>query len=438
MVHICLSEHEQKKPQFKNEVWKLALESDEHRGIAEELTRSGKLTVYELRDGLYLKASSYVGRIDLGTVQVSIKPKIGGNNLLSLLRYVYRLSDLKSDVDYRSDDLLFHDLLINQLANEATILISRGLHRRYNRIMEDLASPRGRIDIQGIISNGGITKAALPCIHHPRLDNWLLNSVLLEGLLMGIKMTDDIEIKSRLHRLASILSETVTPIKLNRYVIQTLDQKMNRLTTAYMPAIQIIKILWESKGTGLDGPEPSIELPGFLYNMDLFFQRLLLKIMEDYLKGYTVNGKSLNGVISYEPNHNPQHLSTPTIMPDFIVSKRNKTVAILDAKYMDLWNDNYSVSNKNMGKNLHGILYQLAVYALGLGIGGKSVILYPTVSSCAQEEWIDINDPIHGVRCARVILRPINLIELNGLIQGRPAPERSCIEYARYIAFGRH
>jgi 5-methylcytosine-specific restriction endonuclease McrBC regulatory subunit McrC len=170
--------------------------------------------------------------------------------------------------------------------------------------------------------------------------------------------------------------------------------------------------------------------------MDLFFQRLLLKLMEDYLQGYTINGQSLDGVVSYEPYHNPKHLPTPTIKPDFIVSKRNKTVAILDAKYMDLWNGNYGLSDKKKGKNLHGILYQLAVYALGLGIGGKSIILYPTVSRNAEEEWIDVNDPIHGVRCARVIFRPIDLNKLNGLIQGRPATERSCIEYVRYIAFG--
>jgi 5-methylcytosine-specific restriction enzyme subunit McrC len=45
------------------------------------------LEILELREGLSIRASSYVGRITLGDVQLTIRPKIRGLPFLQLLRY---------------------------------------------------------------------------------------------------------------------------------------------------------------------------------------------------------------------------------------------------------------------------------------------------------------------------------------------------------------
>lgn len=66
------------------------------RELATLLSTSGMLDILEVREGLALQASSYVGRITLGEVQITIRPKIRGAPLLQLLRYAYGLRDLKS------------------------------------------------------------------------------------------------------------------------------------------------------------------------------------------------------------------------------------------------------------------------------------------------------------------------------------------------------
>ena len=71
------------------------LEDDGSRTLAKLLTESGMLEVTELRAGLSLKSSSFVGRIELGNIQVTVTPKIKGNSLLRLLRYAYGLRDLE-------------------------------------------------------------------------------------------------------------------------------------------------------------------------------------------------------------------------------------------------------------------------------------------------------------------------------------------------------
>src|SRR6266480_2876418 len=62
-----------------------------------------------------------------------------------------------------------------QLLSEVSELLLRGLHRRYVRREEVLTSPRGRISLQTIARQGGIVQASLPCIHHPRLEDCLIN-----------------------------------------------------------------------------------------------------------------------------------------------------------------------------------------------------------------------------------------------------------------------
>jgi len=71
------------------------------------------------------------------------------------------------------------------------------------------------------------------------------------------------------------------------------------------------------------------------------------------------------------------------------------------------------------------------------GPGGESAILYPTTAPEAEEEWIEVRDPVAGGGRARVVLRPVDLYKLRDLISdGRARASRERGEYARRLAFG--
>jgi hypothetical protein len=98
------------------------------RRPAYQLSTAGMLDIVELRQGLSLRATSYVGRVRLGDLQITIRPKIPLMCLLRFFQYAYDLRHLKlfSPAGYSAEPQTFQDPLIQQLAVEATELLSRG------------------------------------------------------------------------------------------------------------------------------------------------------------------------------------------------------------------------------------------------------------------------------------------------------------------------
>lgn len=408
------------------------LEEDaEIKNVARALSNSGKLEISELREGLSLKASSYVGRITLGNIQITIHPKITGMPLLRLLRYAYDLRnlDLFAETEYSSEHLAFQDVLITQLVAEVSELLARGLQRKYVRTDNALASPRGRIDIQRIANQGGMIQATLPCTYHPRLEDCFINRVLLQGLRLATRLTNDSALQMKLYSLIKSFQDTISSIRLDHHVLQRLQREMDRLSSAYRPAITIIEMLLEAEGISLDESLPRIQLPGFLFDMNLFFQALLSRFLRENLQDYTIQDQyKLQGMMTYDPAHNPRKRKAPELRPDYVILQQAKVVSILDAKYRDLWENNLPPH----------MLYQLAMYALSQPDGVDTAILYPTLQHDTQEARIVIRNPVYGASLAHIVLRPVNLLYLEALISavGTVNNSRARAAFAKWLAFG--
>lgn len=399
--------------------------------LAEYLTRTGRMEVLELARGLELRATSFVGRFSLGEVTVTVRPKISGAPLLNLFRYAYGLRqlDLYGAVDFASSPWSFQDLLIQQLAAEAGELLARGIHRDYKRTCSDLASPRGRIDFSRYVRTAHSAKTTLPCIHHPRTEDTVLNRVLLAGLGLAADLATDAELKAHVRRLGKILAVSVATIPIDPHSVTQAWRGMDRRTTAYKPALTLIELLLGDQGIALDERSARVRLSGFLFDMNRFFQALISRFLREHLNGVEVHDEyRLKGLFTYEPGQNPRARRAPTPRPDFVVIRGGKMVAVLDAKYRDLWEQTLP----------REMLYQLALYALGRPSGERvSAILYPTVDAAAREQSIAIHEPLRGATQARVALRPVNLLALDELLRDVTAKARQdCAALAYSLAFG--
>jgi len=63
--------------------------------LARRLTETGVLEILELRNGLTVRSSSFVGRFRLGEIDITVVPKLPSDALLKLLRVHLWLRDLR-------------------------------------------------------------------------------------------------------------------------------------------------------------------------------------------------------------------------------------------------------------------------------------------------------------------------------------------------------
>lgn len=430
-VSITLNEWQTRGPTDCNELTGRCLDASYGTRIATELlSKSNLLELTELRHGLQVQAFSHVGKVRIGDLTISVLPKIKGTSLLSLVRYAYgfRRLNLISDSTHSVDDFGFEDLLISQLNAEVQELISRGLLRSYIGTNERMSSPRGRIDLHRLALDGGVITASLPCNHHPRIEDTLLNRVLRAGLELAASLASVVELRRESRRLASLMKEQVATVGLNGKTMDLAMGQMNRLATAYSSAISIIRLLVEAQGIVLEGQAVTTTLPGFLFDMNVFFQALVSRLLRENLPGYSVRDEhGLKGMMKYNQKFNPQRRQSPTPRPDYVVMHKGKLCSILDAKYRDLW-------EKQLPREM---LYQLVVYAVSNPKQPQSSILYPTTNDNAKEARIDICDPMFGSQIGQVCLRPIHMPTVVELVSSSSLKSRSDREaFARQLAFG--
>lgn len=428
-VVIEMKEWEEKLPEKGCVLYKRFLDEGELvKQTANKLSKKGILQITELKNGLSLSTNSYVGRISIGSIQVNIRPKLNGMPLYKLLRYAYGLRDLEilSRTHHNIEDFPFCDLLIHQLCVEVEELLTRGLNRKYTRVSNELQVLRGQIDIRVLANRGGAVAAALPCIYFERIENNLLNQVLLAGLKLGIKLTEDLSLRIKLNRLCGWMGESVIAIALNRNILLKALRSVDRLTQNYKPALEIINILFESQGIQLEDGSMQMQLHGFMFDMNRFFQSLLSKLLHEYLNGYELLDEySLHDMFSYTPGFNPQRRRAPTPRPDFAVMKSGEVVCLLDAKYRDLWEKSFP----------REMLYQLTIYAVSGKDNKTSKILYPTMNVDARVQKIDIKNPATGEIYAKVVLQPVLLYELAELIEESKKNSNVTAEYVKKIVF---
>lgn len=435
MLNLRQSDHQHERivlPEWSNvgpaecpQLHNLSFRDD---ATAQKLAKSfqGRVDIREGYEGLEVSTNSFVGRLEIGPLRITIQPKLPNMPLATLLRYAYGLRDVAT-LDKTLTPVTrhgLHDLLIVLLAAEVEELLYRGLARRYELASDALESPRGRILIERIAKNGGFTEAKLACAYFERQTNWHLNQTLRAGLGLAAKMTEDRELRLRLHQLARMFGDVEQKEILRGRDLDEAVWGLNRLTAASAPALTIIRLLSEMKGVSLETKGEWIHAPGFLFDMNLFFQRLLSRFLRENLFDRHIKDElSINSIYSYSPNANSKRQTLPKPRPDFALFKATQLIGFLDAKYRDIW---------EKGLPAHW-LYQLSIYALA-SPNQTSILLYATMSMESREERIDIRQPISGRSdgSAHIILRPVSLQRLAKLLS--PDPSSSVVTDRRQFA----
>lgn len=431
MPTVDLAEWQQATPQTHADLAGLRLDLHPvERAVLERLEQRSMVTVRELRDGVSVTSTSFVGSVRAGPLTIRIRPKLTGRPFSVLLGYAIGLPqiELLPEHEVSLTTPAFQDLLVVRLASEASRVLARGIHRAYLTRQGSLTSPRGRILFREL-ARAATTTPTLPCRFDERHDNVLPNRVLLAGLQQACHVAVDPCVRGRALRPAMVLADRVEPVPLVPATFRTLRRSASRLTRAYEPAFALIRLLVAGSGIGPETGSDRTELPGFLFDMNRLFQEAVERFLREWLDDATVLPQyRLQDVFRYDPRFNPRRRRSPTPQPDYMLSREGRVVAIADAKYRDLWEHSLPPE----------MLYQLSVYALSQVDCRTATILYATMTPDAREARIAITDPIRGGTRAHVVLRPVCLPELAGVVQQpRTAThDRRRHGYASYLAYG--
>ncbi|MFZ1659235.1 MAG: hypothetical protein WAT61_10460, partial [Flavobacteriales bacterium] len=362
--------------------------------------------------GLRIRSKAHVGRVDLGVCSVVIEPKLPLKRFLNLLRFAYGFRKLEM-LDATLQGMAEHglaELLVHQFLQETGEIMQRGLRRQYRRKVEHLGTPRGKLLFGGLARGRGWDTAVLECEHHERNPDNPLNAALLFGLGLVPRITKDIALRSKARRLAMHLKEEVSDRPFNSIQLQRLITRLDRQNKHYTSALQLVQLLLSGTGVVLEGTDVrSVPVPGFLFDMNRFYQAVLGRFLQTFLPVHEViEEQSIKGMFRYDRIEQERTPRAPQPRPDFVVKQAGEVVGVFDAKYRDL-------SDRSLPREM---LYQLSIYALsGLDPKRSAVILYPSASGTPAERRICITDPINGTGLGEVVLRAVNLEMLEGIVQ---------------------
>ena len=211
-----------------------------------------------------------------------------------------------------------------------------------------------------------------------------------------------------MQQLTAALGDIQRVARLGSADIDRAERELTRLTDAAGPALSIIRLLHDSQGLAFESSQHSSRMPGFLFDMNKFFQRLISRFLHDHLTGTRIaDEKPIRDVLVYAPDGNPRQRKVPAPRPDYALFRGKELRALLDAKYRDIWEKNLPAE----------WLYQLSIYALA-SPNGVSVLLYASMAAEARDEQVDVRQPVDGVNAisASVIVRPVPLPYLAELL----------------------
>lgn len=391
-----------------------------------------RLQLEELRRGLRVHASSWVGVVRLETVEIRVVPKVTGDNLglVKLLEYASGLDALwrpggPATLQSAGDSLL--DLVALLFIEACERVLRRGLLSGYIEREEDLPMVRGRILAARQLLERFGQLDRIVCRFDELEHDVVENRLLAATLQIAFSRVTSPNLHRRIARLRAVFEPICDPdqldLKTARFAIS-----YDRLNAHYETAHQLAWLFLDS--LGID----DLLAPGrtrsfaFLLNMNLLFERFVTRLVEQVLPARQYRVSSQSGFDSILWNVTAQR-SYSRIIPDVVVERRDapgRRVAI-DAKYKL-----YDEKGFAPGDIYQTFLYAFAFGPPASGVLPVSLLLYPATSEDPGRVRLRVR-PLHGGSGAEIIGIGLPVAALLGELTGASGGGPMCDELAAAI-----
>ncbi len=343
----------------------LRLTADDRELLAELKGRSS-LRFTELREGLSISVGPHIGTVSLTGLRIVIMPKIRLDNLMRLVAYAFDLSDLtvtETRTQYATADEGLIDLLGVSLLRAVERVARGGLLPNYQSKSEDLATPRGRLDMRHIATHP--RRATLRCSYDDLTVDHRINRVLAAGLRLASYVMQSDDLRLDLARAADRFFGDLTRIQLDTDRLRAVLEDLDRRSSHYRTALTLIALIHQGARLGEHQKAGEMPLSSFTLNMNMVFERFLGRYFRETAPAdVRISAQDVRSdVFSYLENAGDW--KQPTIRPDFVFRRRGKVVAVADAKY----------KNRHEHPPFSAELYQLTAYGLSYSMAEPREVL---------------------------------------------------------------
>ena len=363
------------------------LETREDIKLKNDLSK-GILRIKELRSGIEISPTSYIGTVEFSEFIVKVSPKYSmkPKNINILLDYILdvkppiKIFFLESSINVEEEEkILLVDVMINSLVQQCELLLKRGLLKTYVVHEENVSFLRGKLLIKEQIQNNMKKNTKFGCQFDELEHNNLENQILLAALSSSHNITNDNELKRKLRILMYQYSTFTEHISI---LPQDFEKIMyNRLNQYYETAHDLSKLILESSGFREYRKEKRIKIKPFFINMDDVFEKFVEKLIRFYYSKYTKYEIRPQKTTKAWKSDNFQDKNMRT---DILVDETgSKKKFILDTKYKESLspNDRYQI-----GFYIHEFK-QPEGTALLPEFKEKGISSSPPTPKIAKEEW---------------------------------------------------
>jgi len=382
---------------------------------AERWTKSRLLEVQELRGGLRIATRSYVGTVRLNDLTLHIRPKIGPETLPVFMRYALELPAVSRQGPALTPTVGggFLDLLGLLFLEELDLVLRSGMFQDYRPAEAWLTSPRGQLRFTELARQPYRTALGLPCRYAQRTPDLVLNQLLGAAARVLSTAVTDRRLQFELHARESMLAEQCQRVPLSLALLDDSRAALDRRSAYYEPAVRLAELVLSGKGPAFEDGERA-PLPGFLFNMDLLFERFVARLCREFAPpGVRVEAQEQSAA-AYRYRLNPDGWALPRLRPDLVIrTAAGAPQLVLDTKYKLLAGRPPSPAD----------LYQLTLYSLSFGRGAAvpARLLYPTLRSGAEEPQLDFYGFQQAGPLASVSLLGLNLGNCASALRTRDA-----------------
>ncbi|MCC6630403.1 MAG: hypothetical protein IT340_23745 [Chloroflexi bacterium] len=353
--------------------------------------QGGRLIVEELRTGLRLRATAWVGLVRFAGFDVQVVPKLAGEHLglVQMLTFAGGLPALKRLAARRPLDLArrldLFDLVALLLVEAGEAVVRDGLLADYVEREETVAALRGRLLVDRQVTRRFGRVDVLDC----RFDDWATdipeNQILAAALRVCAGRVHDDAVRRRARRLAALLAEVCDPDGADlRHLRETLVY--TRLNERYREAHALAWFVLDGLGVrDLLAPGDARSF-AFLIDMNALFERFVWRVIARLASshGWRVAYQRPDRSILWDATANRPYAA---VIPDLLVSRADAGGGLLpiDAKYKQY--DARRLSSDD--------IYQTGLYAFayaGPMTMPSALVLYPASSVTAQATALQVRD----------------------------------------------